>query len=411
MSDTSINNINDNEVDVLSEYFEVKSGDVYYTFKNGGHLSGGIKNRLYSKRENLSALYKEMVEHISDYVMSDEFLDKFKRSRSSIGDKVNEYTTIRYGISYEWVYNKVNGTTQVGLSTDIVYEDMIRYKGGVDKIDWMRLYDRIQIITDIDDILIYIANELLKSSIYNYFVDRYKLRVVGVKKVQPIGVYKGRRLIILRWDDDNGVSVDRLIILSQLIRNKREWWSTSTYKSNKSRNEIQDYDMLLNGRCEIEVLPDVCPIDNSIILNYTGIDFSINSDKNINECKSHDGMNGEKTWSPASIDRIDSDREYLYDNVEIISSYYNTQVKNCASIDQIGKLYYYQYKKLLNKKISKELVKGMSDNELYEVSDMFSVYFKLFEIVSDNSTILHKEMVRRDKKRSKLQLVDPGEIG
>jgi hypothetical protein len=52
----------------------------------------------------------------------------------------------------------------------------------------------------------------------------------------------------------------------------------------------------------------------------------------------------------------------------------------------------------LNKKISKELVKSMSDDELYKVSDMFSVYFKLFEIVSDNSTILHKEMVRRDKK-------------
>jgi hypothetical protein len=55
-------------------------------------------------------------------------------------------------------------------------------------------------------------------------------------------------------------------------------------------------------------------------------------------------------------------------------------------------------KKLLNKKINKELVKSMSDDELYKVYDMFSVYFKLFEIISDNSTILHKEMVRRDKK-------------
>jgi hypothetical protein len=55
-------------------------------------------------------------------------------------------------------------------------------------------------------------------------------------------------------------------------------------------------------------------------------------------------------------------------------------------------------KKLLNKKINKELVKSMSDDELYKVSDMFSVYFKLFEIISDNNTILHKEMVRRDKK-------------
>ena len=61
-------------------------------------------------------------------------------------------------------------------------------------------------------------------------------------------------------------------------------------------------------------------------------------------------------------------------------------------------MYYYQLKKLLNKKINKELVKSMSDDELYKVYDMFSVYFKLFEIISDNSTILHKEMVRRDKK-------------
>jgi hypothetical protein len=157
-----------------------------------------------------------------------------------------------------------------------------------------------------------------------------------------------------------------------------------------------DYDVLLNGRCEVEALPDVCPIDNSIILNYTKIDFSVNN--NITECKSHDGMDGEKTWSPASIDRIDSTKPYSYDNIEVISNYYNTQVKNCASNSQVGKLYYYQLKKLLNKKINKELVKSMSDDELYKVYDMFSVYFKLFEIISDNSTILHKEMVRRDKK-------------
>ena len=120
----------------------------------------------------------------------------------------------------------------------------------------------------------------------------------------------------------------------------------------------------------------------------------------MNECKNYTGVDDDskKTWSPASIDRIDSTKPYSYDNIEIISSYYNTQVKNCASHSQIGKLYYYQLKKLLSRKISKELVKSMSDDELYKVSDMFSVYFKLFEIVSDNSTILHKEMVRRDKK-------------
>jgi len=404
--------MNDNDVDVLSEYFEVVSDDVYYTFKHGGHLKGGINNILYGSRENISELYRRMVSDVSDYVMSDEFLDKFKHCGSSIGDKVNEYTTNRYGISYAWVYNKVNDT-EVGLSTDIIFEDMMRYKGGVEKVDWMRLYDRIQITTNIDAILIYIANELIKGSIYNYFVDRYKLRIVGVENAFNVSSNRKKRLIILRWDVDKGVCVDRLIILSHLPRNKREWWLTSTYISNKSRKSIQNYDVLLNGRSENEVLPDVCPIDNNIVLNYTGIDFSVNTNHNVNECKNYTGVDDDskKTWSPASIDRIDSTKPYSYDNIEVISNYYNTQVKNCASHSQIGKLYYYQFKKLLNKKISKELVKGMSEDELYEVSDMFSVYFKLFEIVSDNSTILHKEMVRRDKKKSKLKLVDPGEIG
>lgn len=400
MSDTSIIDNNVNEVDVLNEYFEVVDTDIYYTFKHGGYLKNKISNPLYGSRENISELYRRMVSDISDYVMSDEFLDKFKRCRSSIGDKLNGYTTNRYGISYEWVYNKVNGTTQVGLSTDIVFEDMIRYRGGVEKVDWMRLYDRIQIITNIDEVLIYIANELLKSSIYNYFVDRYKLRVVGVKNSHNVSVNRKRKLIILRWEDDNGVSVDRLIILSHLPRNKREWWLTATVKSDKSREKIQNYDLLLNGRSEVEVLPDVCPIDNNIVMNYTGIDFSVDTDHNLNECKNYTGMDDDskKTWSPASIDRIDSTKPYSYDNVEIISGYYNSQVKNCANHSQVGKLYYYQLKKLLSKKINKELVKSMSDDELYKVSDMFSVYFKLFEIVSDNSTILHKEMVRRDKK-------------
>ena len=401
MTDTSIIDNNVNEVDVLREYFEVVDKDVYCTFKGKicCSLSGGVKNVLYGKTINMSEMYRQMVLDVSDYVMRDEFLDKFKHCGSSIGEKINIYTTNRYGISYMWVYNKINDT-DVGLSTDIIFEDMIRYKGGVEKVDWMRLYDRIQIITNIDAILIYIANEIIKGSIYKYFVDRYKLRIVGVENAFNVSNNHKKKIIILRWDDDKGVCVDRLITLAQLPRNKREWWKSSTYISNKSRISIQDYDLLLNGRCEVEVLPDVCPIDNNIVLNYTGIDFSVNTNHNITECKNHNDTtdDGDKTWSPASIDRIDSTKPYSYDNIEIISTYYNTQVKNCASHSQIGKLYYYQLKKLLNKKINKELVKSMSDDELYKVYDMFSVYFKLFEIVSDNSTILHKEMVRRDKK-------------
>jgi hypothetical protein len=390
------------EVDVLREYFEVVDEDVYCTFKGKicCSLSGGVKNVLYGKTINMSEMYRQMVLDVSDYVMRDEFLDKFKHCGSSIGEKINIYTTNRYGISYEWVYNKVNDT-EVGLSTDIIFEDMMRYKGGLEKVDWMHLYDRIQIITNIDAILIYIANELLKSSMYKYFVDRYKLRIVGVKNAFNVSNNYKKKLIILRWDDDKGVCVDRLITLAQLPRNKREWWQTSTYTSNKNRTSIQDYDLLLNGRCENEVLPDVCPIDNNIVLNYTGIDFSINTtNHNITECKNHNDTTdyGDKTWSPASIDRIDSTKPYSYDNVEIISTYYNTQVKNCASIVQTGKLYYYQLRRLMGKKINKDGVKTMSDNELDRLFDDLSVYVNVIEIVQEYRKILYKEMDKRYKK-------------
>ena len=162
--------------------------------------------------------------------------------------------------------------------------------------------------------------------------------------------------------------------------------------SNINSNKYQNYDELENKD------PMFLAIKNAANISY--IKTQLDELKGIKQeifDLSNNVYNNE-TWSSASIDRIDSTQPYSYDNIEIISSYYNTQVKNCASHSQIGKLYYYQLKKLLSKKISKELVKSMSDDELYEVSDMFSVYFKLFEIVSDNSTILHKEMVRRDKK-------------
>jgi len=399
-----MSDINNNEVDVLSEYFEVVSGDVYVTFKGMicCSLSGGVKNVLYGKTINMSKMYDSMIDDIIDMMTSGEFfkgqyLDK--RGHGCLIDSVTMYTFKKYGISFQWVDKMVNGRTG-SFDNDRLYECMINRVGGIEKIDWMKVYDSTKMfVTHNDDILIYIAKEILKNDIYKYFVDRYKLRVTGMNignysKPQANGV--GRKTytnkdIVLEWD---GGSI--VIQLGNIIRNKRHWWNKMTNSVLKGRDKIKDYDLLLNGRCEVEVLPDVCPIDNSIILNYTKIDFSNNN--NITECKSHIGIDGEKTWSSASIDRIDSTKEYDHDNIEIISTYYNTQVKNCASHSQIGKLYYYQLKKLLSKKISKELVKSMSDDELYKVSDMFSVYFKLFEIVSDNSTILHKEMVRRDKK-------------
>ena len=311
------------------------------------------------------------------------------------------YTFKKYGISFQWVDKMVNGRTG-SFDNDRLYECMINRVGGIEKIDWMKVYDNTKMfMTHNDDILIYIAKEILKNDIYKYFVDRYKLRVAGMNignysKRQANGV--GRKTytnkdIVLEWD---GGSI--VIQLGNIIRNKRHWWNKMTNSVLKGRDKIKDYDKLLNGRSEVEVLPDVCPIDNSIILNYTKIDFSNNN--NITKCKSHDGINGEKTWSAASIDRIDSTKPYSYDNIEIISGYYNTQVKNCANETQIGKLYYYQLNRLLSKRISKDSVKSMTDNQLYNLSDMFDIYYKLFEIISENNKILYKEMKRREKNNN-----------
>jgi predicted house-cleaning noncanonical NTP pyrophosphatase (MazG superfamily) len=292
-------------------------------------------------------------------------------------------------VTIDWIFNRINGFDgERRMNTDQLYKLMIDHVGGLCKIDWLSLYKKMNMHTNNDAIIEYIAKEIINDGIYKHFVDRYNLRV---DRITDGGITDGSKYVVLKWGDDR----EKLVLLSELVYNKRDWWKYITL-GNVRRQRIVDYDMLLSGRSEDEVLPDRCPIDTNIVMNYTRIDFSENNNKNINICKKINDDNIE--WSFASIDRIDSTKSYSYDNIEVISNYYNTQVKNCASHSQIGKLYYYQLKKLLSKKISKELVKSMSDDELYKVSDMFSVYFKLFEIVNDNNTILHKEMVRRDKK-------------
>ena len=403
MSDTSIIDNNVNEVDVLSEYFEVVDVDMYYTFKGKimTSLSGGINNPLYGKHVNLNVLYNRMMDDVVKYVQCGEYWKDTDIKKRHTIKAVRKYTSEKYGVTIDWIFNRINGFDgERRMNTDYLYKLMIDHVGGLCKIDWLSLYKKMSIHTNNNVIIEYIAKEIMKDDIYKHFVDRYNLRVDRITD----GMHNCSKYVVLKWGDDR----EKLVLLSELVYNKRDWWKYITL-GNVRRHRIVDYDMFLSGRSEASVLPDSCPIDTNIVMNYTRIDFSENNNKNINICKKINNDNIE--WSFASIDRIDSTKEYDYDNIEIISHYYNSQVKNCASHSQIGKLYYYQLKKLLSKKISKELVKSMSDDELYKVSDMFSVYFKLFEIVSDNSTILHKEMVRRDKKRSKLQLVDPGEIG
>jgi hypothetical protein len=203
---------------------------------------------------------------------------------------------------------------------------------------------------------VYIANQILKGQIYKYFIDRYNLRVDSV--VYPKISYRDKnnptklvtynnKSILLKWDI-NGITREKILQLGHISVDKRDYWKRITkVKDNchggKSRDNIKDYDLLLNGRNENEVLPDVCPIDNNILLNYTGIDFSERGDSNFNVIKNTNKNDIE--WSFASVDRIDSNKPYTYDNIEVVSHYYNAQVKNCASFDQISKLYHYQLKR------------------------------------------------------------------
>jgi hypothetical protein len=81
-------------------------------------------------------------------------------------------------------------------------------------------------------------------------------------------------------------------------------------------------------------------MDNDIVLNYTAIDFT-GGNQNIFECKKK--SKSHITWSMASIDRVDNTKPYSYDNIEVVSKYYNT-LKGCASFEQLSKLYHYQLK-------------------------------------------------------------------
>jgi hypothetical protein len=79
-------------------------------------------------------------------------------------------------------------------------------------------------------------------------------------------------------------------------------------------------------------------------------------------------------------------------------------VKNCASITQTGKLYYYQLHRLLGKKINKDGIKTMSDSELDKIFDNLGVYVNIIEVVHEYRKILFKELNKRDKNRSKLEI-------
>ena len=336
MSDTSII---DNNVNVLSEYFEVVDEDVYYTFKKN---KAGLK----SGRKNLSKMYDEILCDVVKYIQSDEYLLLIDKKK--VREDINHFVTVKYGVSFEWIYNMVYGNDEkswVNLKTDILFEEWIRYKkGDVSGIDWLKIYNNFEINTNKNEVLIYIANEIIKGSMYAYFVDRFNLKVDGIDCKDRIIEDKrtGDRLaknrsIVLKYNMADGGSMKKLIPLGGIARDKRDWWIESTYNSKKhrhgGRSNIQDYDVLLAGRCEDLVLPDYCPVFSNLRLNYTSIDFD--GKNNVKKCSEIAGYSDKgETWSYASIDRIDSSKGYSYDNVRVISDYANL-LKNKGSYLQL----------------------------------------------------------------------------
>jgi hypothetical protein len=129
--------------------------------------------------------------------------------------------------------------------------------------------------------------------------------------------------------------------LSDFLKNHKQWWGYMTRK--QDRCDIRDYDVLLNGKSVTEVFPVYCPVFSNLRMNYTGIDFD-NGKNNIRKCSEIAGYSDKgETWSFASIDRIDSNKGYSYDNIRIISHYAN-HLKNVGNIEQMRRLVRYMDK-------------------------------------------------------------------
>lgn len=380
--------------DVLSEYFEVEkdNSDVYfYTFK--GIKCGGMSktNMMYGKTIELNGLYLQMLDDVKLFFESGiKGYNGGNSNKMSLFEILKKITFKKYGVTINKVWKILNGNSGNSgnmMCMDDLYKDLIKLYG-INGVDWMTLYNNMTAFyTNNDDVILYIANNILKGSIYDYFVKSIGLKIGGLDKITRIN-HNNTQCTLVKLEWDRGI---RYVGLSSLMRNKRDWYNNATRM--KYRSNIRDYDVFLNGRDENEMLPERCSVDNNIVLNYTAIDFSDDDDNNIKVCKNNNDTND--TWSPASIDRIDSTMPYSYDNIEIISNYYNTQVKNCANVNQTGKLYYYQLKRLL-KSIDNKSVKVMDDNQLeYLFNCVGFTSDILLEDICDKKRILLKEMDKR----------------
>jgi len=325
MSKTIINGSND--------FFDVggTEGDVMYSFTgNCGGMSSD--NVLCGKTINLSEMYESMLGDVKEFLFSGEFvslIDKIDKSKynTSMSQLVKAYTFKKYGITIENVYNKIHGNpTSTTFTTDIIF-NKLKVKYGMAGIDWMYLYNNVnKFCTNDVEILEYLCNIILSNDIHEYFVTEYNLRMMGiVKKVKSHG---SCNYIKMEWN----VGGNKDIVLSDFVISHKHWWMKVTKKT--YRCDIRDYDKLLNGRRVTEVFPLYCPVFSNLRMNYTGIDFD-NGGKTIKKCSEIAGYSDKgETWSFASIDRIDSNKGYSYDNIRIISHYAN-HLKNVGNIEQM----------------------------------------------------------------------------
>ena len=273
--------------------------------------------------------YVAMLGSIREFLFGGIFLNTGRYNRThdhhrDIRYGVNKYLREVYGCSFDRTYNIVHGRsvgTRVGHND--IYDALIDYYG-IDGMDWVYLFIGVGCFsTSNDSILEYIAKSALRGGVYNYFVGRYNLRFGGVVIDTRRKDSSNRKVIQLEWDGGS-----RMCDLSELMFNQRYVWRYMT--SHDERIGIRDYDIFLNNRDEKVVMPERCPVFGNIVLNYTWIDFN-NKMKNKKRCglAVYEGSN-EVEWSAASIDRIDSNKGYTYDNIRVISDFANG-LKNCYS--------------------------------------------------------------------------------
>jgi hypothetical protein len=329
-------------INVSNDFFEMdgKEGDVMYSFT--GHCGLTKDNVLSGKTVNLSEMYDTMLDSVREFLFGGEFNNIIDKS-DGIAPMVNKYTFNKHGITIENVYNKIQGkTARTTMTVDILFNEL-KVKYGMTGIDWMYLYNNVNLFyTDDVEILEYMCNRILSNDIHEYFVTEYNLRTTGVvKKVKrsinrnDVSVDVLSNYIKVGWND--GCSKE--IHLSHFVRSYKNWWMSITGNKKANRNDIRDYDVLLNGRSVTEVFPVYCPVFSNLRMNYTGIDFD--GKNNIKKCSEIAGYSDKgETWSFASIDRIDSSKGYSYDNIRIISHYAN-HLKNVGSIDQMRRLVQY----------------------------------------------------------------------